>query len=75
MELDFLLNSQETDYIEELRQKAEELIDYWNEPQLRENFIVFLKSSILHTLPSLLYCQIKHTPPISSSQQFSCLRM
>ncbi len=42
MESQFSLSSQETDYIEELRQEAEELIDYWNETELRENFIVFL---------------------------------
>ncbi len=42
MESDFSLSQEEVIYLEELREEAEELIDYWNETELRENFISLL---------------------------------
>ncbi|MGB1243006.1 MAG: hypothetical protein ACPG49_10825 [Chitinophagales bacterium] len=42
MEKHFSLSQEEIDHLEELRTETEELIDYWNETELRENFISLL---------------------------------
>ncbi len=49
MESQFHLNQREIDYIEELRIDAKGLIDYWNETELREKFIVFLTRLVKFT--------------------------
>ena len=46
MEPQFPLNQQEMEYIEELRTEAEGVIHYWNETELRENFIVLLTNLV-----------------------------